>query len=252
MGSLRASRELLLLDQNRMLFSAYALSLNPIGYWRHNETNGTNAANSGTGGSALDMTIAGTTTLGQTGKLGANEAFLTDGATTRLQTPNNALLASLTTWEYVFLCNPASAGEASFGNFFSWGDGAAVDKEPSCNFNATMTSIACSVINTTLTLFTVVTSPTGMTAGVWALLYVAYDDIGDRKIHIYKGINGAVNELASSAALTGTYQTPTKPLNLWNRSAQTTTFAGTVDEAMIFSGNLSSAQRTRLCLLAGV
>lgn len=226
--------------------------LPPVGWWSMQATSGTNEANRGSGGAALDMTIT-SATLGQVGKLGANEAALCDGANTRYQTANNAALASLTTWEWVFLVNPSSAGETGFGTFACWGDGN-IDTEPLFDFNAGLTSLSCYLYNTALTQFRTDTSA-GLSASAWVLLFVAFANGGDRKAHFYKGASGSVSELGYIAqpAMTGTFRAPTKPLNLWNRTNQSVTFAGLADEAMEVSGNLATATtRTQLTLLSGV
>lgn len=224
----------------------------PVGWWSMRATSGTNEPNRGSGGAALDMTIL-SATLGQVGKLGANEAALCDGANTRYQTANNAALAALTTWEYVFLVNPSSAGESNVGRFFSWGNGFA-SNEPTFGINAASGVMAVTVFNTTPTSFIAVTSTT-ITLSSYSLLFAAYADGGDRKGHAYVGRSGAVNEAAYSAqpALTGTYKAPALPLNLFNNTAQSLTFAGLADEALIVSGNLATATtRTQLAILAGV
>lgn len=231
---------------------SYLASLPFLVRYRMRQTSGTNEPNVGSLGSGLDMTIT-STTLGQTGKLGANEAYLFDGASSRLQTPNNATLAGKTTWEYVFLVNPSSAGEGGFGAFARWGDGAGADGGCGLSFGGSLASLSMSIYNTTPTIATTTTT-TGLSAAAWALLFVAFDNAGDRKIHAYKGISGAVAEYAYGAqpALTGTYKAATAALNLFNQSAQNLTFAGLADFAGVVDGNLTPAQRTQITLLAGV
>lgn len=245
---MRTAQKLLLLGNRPVTWSSYAQSLAPVGWWSMRATSGTNEANRGSGGSALDMTIT-SATLGQTGKLGTNEAALMDGANSRYQTPNNAALAALTTFEYVFLVNPSSAGEGSAGRLLTWGQ---ASFEPLLGFNGALTSLAARV-STAVASFDTITT-TGLSASTWALVFWAYDNAGDRKSHIYKGVAGAVSEFGYSAqpAMTGTYKTPTNPLNLFNRTDQGLTFAGLGDEVLIFNGNLTSGQRAALCLAAGV
>jgi hypothetical protein len=233
-------------------WASYVTGLNPLAWYRHMQTSGTNEPNQGSLGSAVNMTIT-STTLGQTGKLGPNNAYLTDGALSRLQTANNATLAALTSFEYVFLINPTTAGELSFGRFACWGNGSSGQGYQMC-FNGALTSLRVLLYNTVPSSFDTTTT-TGLTAGAWQLVFVAYNDgDGVRKGHIYKGVSGAVSEYAYSAqpAMTGTFKAPTTTLNLWNDVGQITTFDGLVDEALIFSGNLTPAQRTQLAVLAGV
>jgi hypothetical protein len=248
-----ATKVLLFGSQTRaQLVSALITSFAPVGWWSMRATSGTNEPNRGSAGSSADMTIT-SATLGQTGQLGANEAALMDGANSRYQAANVAALASLTTWEWVFLVNPSSAGEGNQGKFFCWGDGLFASANPRMEFNAGLGGFAISVFNTTPTTFSTTTS-TGLSASAWALVFVAYDDVGDRKIHVRKGIARTVSEYAYNAQppLTGTYRPPTSVLNLFNNSAQGATFAGLGDEAFVISGNLTPAQRTALVVATGV
>ena len=225
----------------------YITSLAPLAWYRQMQTSGTNEPNLGSVGAAANMTIT-STTLGQTGKLGANNAYLYDGAASRLQTANNATLAGLLAFEYVFLINPSSAGEGGFGAFAFWAN----NFNPAFFFNGALTSVGGRVGNSGANFSTTTTS--GFAADTWGLLFVAYNDAGDRKLHFYKGVSGAVSEFGYGAqpALTGTYNVPTLQLNVGNNAGQSQTFAGLMDEAIIFSGNLTPAQRTQLTLLAGV
>lgn len=231
-------------------FYSYLTTLPFLALYKMQQTAGTNEPNSGSLGSAIDMTIAGAT-LGQTGKLGTNEAYLFDGANSRLQTANNATLVALTAFEYVFLVNPASAGEGNQGAFFWWQSATNV---PKMYFGGAGRNLIATVSNTTPSLATTITSGV-LTASAWQIVFCAYDDAGDRKIHIRVGISGAVTELAYSAqpALTGSFLAPTGfPLNLFNRSAQDCTFDGLGDLAGIVNGNLAPAQRLKITQLAGV
>lgn len=244
-----AAQELLLLGDDAVTWPQFVASLSPLAWYRMQQTSGTNEPNAGSGGSGLDLTIT-TTTLAQTGKLGANDAYLFDGANSRLQAASAAAIGALTKWEYVFLVNPASVGEGNNGSFFWWANSASF---PRLQFAGAISSISLTQVNTTPTSFTAATT-TGLSAGVWQLVFAAYDDGGDRKSHIYKGVSGAVNEFAYSAqpALTGTNATPSGAFNLFNRSLQDLTFDGLADEVLIFNGNLTPAQRTQLAVSAGV
>lgn len=255
LSAISTAQKILLLMGNRaavVTWSSYVSgTIQPVGWWSMRATSGTNEPNRGSGGAALDMTIT-SATLGQTGQLGANEAALMDGANSRYQTPNNALTAALTTWEWIFLVNPSNSGESNVGKFASYGTGV---NELLIQFNAA----ACAVVfmrtaNTAPANFATTTTA-GLTPATWSLLFASYDNVGDRKGHIFKGISGAVSEFSYSAQapLTGTYKTPTNALNLWNTSDQSGTFAGLGDEAMVVNGNLATATtRTQLAVLSGV
>lgn len=243
-----AATRLLLFGRNRETLNTYLATLPFLALYKMQQTAGTNEPNAGSLGSAVDMTIT-STTLGQTGKLGVNEAYLFDGANSRLQAANNATLAGKLAWEYVFLLNPSSAGEVNTGAFFWWGNGG----EFLMVFNSIISQLACFLTNTTPATITTTTT-TGLTADTWATLFVAYDDAGDRKIHIRKGVAGAVTEYGYGAqpALTGTYKAQTGVLSLFNRSDQGRTFAGLADFAGVVDGNLTVEQRLKITQLAGV
>lgn len=229
----------------------YLATLPFLALYKMQQTSGTNEPNVGSLGSAVNMTIT-STTLGQTGKLGANEAYLFDGAVSRLQCANNATLANKTAWEWVFLVKPSGAGEINFGAFFCWGDGNP-DNSPNLLFNGGVSSLLCRVYNTTPTNFNTTTT-TGLSTSAWSIVFAAFDNAGDRKVHLYKGISGAVTEFGYSAqpAMTGTYKAPTVALNLFNSSGQSVTFAGLGDFAGVVDGNLTPAQRLKIVQLAGV
>lgn len=232
---------------------SYAAQLGAILDMRFQVTTGVTEINRGTGGSALNGTIGGTTTLGQTGKLGVNEAFLYDGATSLVTVPNQASLASLTTWTYVYLVNPATAGELTFGTFSAWGNGNGTDKEHYLTFGGALTSLQAGIFNTTPTEFITATT-TGLSASAWSLVFWTYANAGDRKAHVYKGVSGAVNEFAYSAqpALTGTYKAPTHDLILGNFSTQALTFDGLFDWVLVFDKVLTSAEMLNLVRVTGV
>lgn len=230
----------------------YLATLPFLALYKMQQTAGTNEPNAGSLGSAVDMTIT-STTLGQTGKLGANEAYLFDGANSILSTANNATLAGKSTFEYVYLINPSNAGEGGFGAFTRWGGGTGADGGCQFSFGGSLTALSLSVYNTTPTIATTNTT-TGLAASTWSVLFVAFDNAGDRKIHAYRGVSGTVAEYGYSAqpALTGTYKAPTTALNMFNQTGQNLTFAGLADFAGIIDGNLTPAQRLKITQLAGV
>lgn len=231
----------------------YIASLNPYVLYNMQQTSGTSEPNSAAGsnsiGSAGNLTLT-SVTLGQTGKLGANEAYLMDGANSRMQAANNATLAGLTAWEWVFLVNLNSAGEGNQGAFFWWQSATNV---PKMYFGGAGRNLIATVSNSTPALFTTTTSGV-LTASSWQIVFCTYDDAGDRKIHIRVGISSTVTELAYSSqpALTGTLLAPTGfPLNLGNRSAQDCTMDGLFDLAFC-APPLSGAARLKLTQMLGV
>src|SRR5690554_5596660 len=83
----------------------------PLIWLRMRETTGTTAVNAGSGGATLNGTISGAITLGQIGKLGANDAFdyatSSDGAIT---IPNHASWAGAASYTYAALMLPRTGG----------------------------------------------------------------------------------------------------------------------------------------------
>jgi hypothetical protein len=248
-----ASKVLLFGSQTRaQLVNALIASFAPVGWWSMRATSGTNELNRGSAGAAANGTYTlGAGVLAQTGQLGAGEAALWDGLVTKLQIPNVAALASLTTFEYVMLLNLTALGEGTLGQFFAWGTGSS-SNEFHMQFPGTNT-MQLHTFNTTPTSFTTTTTTTlGLSA--WRVVFVPYNNDGDRKVHIYVGAAGAVSEVTygTQTALTGTYKAPTNPLVIGNRTAQDLTAAGRFDEFFICSGNLTPAQRTALTVATGV
>lgn len=229
-------------------WSSYLTSLALPAWWRMRDTSGVTVVNSGSLGSAVDLT-ATAWTMNQAGQLGSGEAGLADGATTVLTCANNATLAGYSPWEAFFLVRPSSAGEGSLGAFFMYGNAA---PGPYGLFFHTIDSLKFSVWNTLGSEFSSITT-TGLTALTWCILFAAYGT--DKKIHIRKGISGGVSEFAYTAqdTLTGTYDVPTTAFNLLNATAQSRTFAGLVDEVGWIGGRtFTDAERLQMTVLAGV
>ncbi len=249
MASTAAKLSLLYRTRNTLTWNAVMASLNLAALWNMRQTAGTNEPNEGSLGSALNLTLT-SVTLGQTGKLGANEAYLLDGASSRMQVVNNPTLAGYLAWEYFFLVNPTSSGEITTGRFFTFNSSVAA---PFLQFNSTLSSLLGRVFNTSATA-AATTTTTGLTAGLWAVIFVSYDDAGDRKLHIRKGVGGAVSEFgySSNQAVTGTYLAPDLHYILGNDGGQARTWDGLFDAAGVKAGNLTDAERLLITQTAGV
>lgn len=229
---------------NNWTWFYYLTSLALPAWWRNNESSGVTVFNHGSIGSALDLT-ATAWTMAQAGQLGAGEAGLADGVNTRLQCANNAMLAGYTAFEWAFLFKPSSAGEANVGIFMRW-----ADDVPFVRY-ASATTLTAQVKNT-VTAFTTTTT-TAPVNDVWQILFFAYDNAGDRKIHLRLGVGGAVTEFGYSAqnAMTGTYAPPTGVLNLCNRTTTDGTLAGLLDETLAIGGRtFTDAERLKMTQLA--
>lgn len=220
-------------------------TINPVLWMRNRETSGTTATNSGSAGATLNGVIGGTTTLGQTGQLGANEAFLCDGATSIVTITNNALINQLSAATYAFLVNINSAGEGSLGRFFDAGTDRIFFNSVSRNIQAMFAGSGGNAQT--------ITSDAIATA-TWQWLFVTYDFSGDKIVRIYKGVSGTATQLATSTqtAGSGSKANNTSNKNLWNDATQARTMDGLVDEFFLVDRVLSNAEMQQIVSLTNV
>lgn len=227
-------------------YEAYITSLAPLLWLRLRETSGTTPVNSGSLAGLTITWTAGAGALGQTGQLGANEAYDFDALASIITIAATASL-DLATFTEVALVRPDAAGESSVGRISNYGSGTQFTQ-----FNGALTALRAQVgagtaANTVAT--------TGLTAATWALLFQTYDDAGDRKVRLYKGIAGAVAEYAYSTqdAATGTRSSvAASALNVGNRTLTDCTWDGLYDEFMMFNRILSAAEMLQITLLSGL
>lgn len=247
---MRAADFLLLLSQKAAADTAlglYMTSLTPLVWYRLREASGTSAKNSGSL-AAMDATAL-SCTVGQAGvgSQGANEAYLYDGANSKLTLPTSAALAALTTFSYAFLVKAGSAGEASAGTFFNWSDASGNYFHFNGNINQ------CDLLLKAATTAPRALTAQLLTANTPAWIFVTYDDAGDRKPYVYKGIAGAVtNKSGAQTAAVGTLTAPTNPMVIGNKASQDKTWDGLFDEIAFFNYVLSVPQMTALTQKAGV
>jgi hypothetical protein len=232
-----------------LTYAQRVAALNPLLWLRNRETSGTNAANSGSAGATLDGTIGGTTTLGQTGQLGANEAFDFDGATSLITVANNAALAALTSREICFLCNMQTKGESSVGTFFNWGD-SLTNRLLNVATDTLQMQIDLATTDATTTL---ANSSINIFLNKWAYLFFSYDDT-TKLISAYYGLNGVVTEFSYASQVTGVGGITAIAQNLiiGNRQSVDRTFDGLIDEVLYFGRTLTSAERLDITRLAGL
>lgn len=119
----RNRRRRLIEQMGGLSYANYMASLNPLIWLRLRETSGTAPVNSGSL-SVTNVWTPGAGALGQTGKLGANEAYSFDALVSRIRITNNATLAAMTTQKWAFLAQIATLGEGSLGHLFGWASGA--------------------------------------------------------------------------------------------------------------------------------
>lgn len=220
---------------------AYLESLNPLVGLHLRETEGTAPANYG----RLNVTTLwtpGAGALGQTGKLGPNDAYSFDALLSRIRLVNNATLAAMTTQKYLFLARINSLGEGSLGHLFGWGAGAG-----GANLNYLIvqaTSKLAAQINTDGTDAAAVANNSQIAdiigAGIFAWIFMDYDDanaLGNgRRIRFFKGVGGVVTQLtlATNTAATGSViSMGANNLGIFTNDAQSFTSDGVIDEAFI-------------------
>lgn len=235
---------------------AYLESLNPLVGLHLREGSGTVPANYGRL-SVTTLWTPGVGALGQTGKLGPVEAYSFDALNSRIRIVNNATLAAMTTQKYGFLCKINSLGEGNLGHLFGWSAGAA-----GANLNYLIvqaTNKLNALINTDGT-DAIATANNNQVAdiigaGVWAWLFMDYDDAGTRKIRLFKGLNGTVTtlSLATDQAATGSViSMGANNLGIFTNDGQSFTSDGLIDEVLIDDSLWTAAQMQTIVSLTGV
>jgi hypothetical protein len=228
-------------------YADYIASLTPTFWVKLQETSGS-AANSGSDGNTGTVTSA---TQGQTGKLGANEAYLFDGADDLITflNANVAGTKALTTQRWAFLANATSSGESTNGAFMGWGTLVGI-KHAGSTYDAQIDTDGTTARSTT--------SAATIVTGAWFWLFVDYDDAdalgGGRIIRVFTGASGTVSELGygTQTAATGTVAAPAGDLIIGNRNTAAWTFDGPIDEALGGAGLWTQAIMERIVALTGV
>ncbi len=229
-------------------YASYVASLSPLLWEEYIETSGTTIINHGSLGAAQDGTwTPGTGALAQTGQLGAGQAASWDGLDTRVVVPATASLDGISKYTFAFLCKPATLGESAGGIFYSFGNSSTEGNLIATN------SVRC-FQQSTVSAQSLTSGITFITLGSWQWIFFQYDDTTDRKLHIFKGIGGAVTEAAytTQTAATGTLVNTGQPLYIGNRALIDRTWSGLFDEVVMFNSILSSDQMLQLTLLAGL
>lgn len=228
-------------------YAAYIASLAPVLWYKFDETSGTTVTNYGSFGSNQNgVWTVGSGALGQTGKLGANNAYdfnaskvaITQTATNigNLATYTHAMLIKLdapsgTLWEQSTLGGIPYLGLSGFYALLA---------------NEWAGSVPNSASNISAANF--------LTVSTWTWLFRTFDNAGDRKNHIYKGVGGAVTEatygtdtaMAAARSALGTQNT------IGNQSGGGAGIDGLIDEALMFSGVLTTAQMLAITQSTGV
>lgn len=218
--------------------------------WMHlRETSGTAVDNSGTVGDPADGTwTAGVGTpgaVGQTGRLGANEAYLFGGTDSYITIAAQTALNNLTKYTYGLLLNPTTPGESNLGQLIATRNGAGKMlriHNASFAVHAFHTSNATTATTTTTNNFLV--------AGEWQWIFATFDNDGDRKIHLYRydfDTDTLVEaSYAQHDAMTGTIAFPSVDIMIGARDAGQLAYNGSMDEVFIENTVLSVAYMTAI------
>lgn len=219
---------------------SYVQTMNDIGWvlwFKHNETSGTSVANSG----SLATTGTwnpGVGSVGQTGFLGANEAFDYDGANSRTSIPNNAIFGNATAFTWMILFKPDGNGEGGIGHLYRYG---IVNTFAHVNNNSRLT-----VRRTAATTNAFSEALAAWSAGQWSHIFITFDNATDRLLHVYRAQNGNVSELTyntnSHVAAVGALTNNTDTLFIGNASNLTVTFDGLIDEIAYKNAVLTLSQ----------
>lgn len=216
---------------------------------RFRETSGTTAANAGSSGATLNATwTPGVGSVGQTGKLGANEAYLYDALNSKATIADATSIASAAVFTQAVLIRPATAGESNSGAFMYWDSNTQAYFKIDSNLNAVNVRVDTDATSAN-TLGTLT-----LAANTWQWVFATYDNAGDRKLRLYKGVGGAVTEATAygaQTAATGNLIAQGTALVIGNRSANDNTFDGLFDEALRFNIVLSSAQMLQIVQQSG-
>jgi len=205
-------------------FKQYVSSLRPYLWYQFNELSGTTVVNYGSGGSGFNGTFTpGLGAVGQIGQFGLNSAYSYDGLDTRINTPNSANYANVSAFTVIALVNPTNSGESNLGAIYCFGN----------TNNRSLYSGASNLFSmrkiTSGTNPQVITNAGQVpTNGVWQLVICKYNDLTDRKCHIYKGYKGQLTEFTygTNTSGTGTLSSETNSLNIGNNSTSAFTWDG--------------------------
>jgi hypothetical protein len=221
----------------------------PMLYYKFNEASG-DLINYGSETGA-DGVVSGAT-QGETGQLGAGEAYSFDGVddVVTIANANIPNVKALTTQRWAFLVN-ATTGEGGFGAFFAYGNSSAANHQLRFIVDQFFVRINC-------TTDAVAVSTSGDVADIlsnWAWVFMDYDHDSSRVIRLFKGVGGTLTELVktTNTASTGSVggQT-TVALNIGNRADLAFTFGGLFDVVIADSGLWTADDMQQLIDLSGV
>lgn len=225
------------------IYRNYVRSLHPALWYRLNETSGTAAINYGSLGATYNGTYTACT-LAQAGQIGPASAVLFDGTTSLITVTLNAGYADVAAYTVAMLVKPSSAGEASSGTFYRFGN-----STNRLRFSGSVNVLDGAEIGGTNAT---ATTTAGIPTTSWSWVFRTYENVTERKIHVLKGASGAVTEYSYSAqaAMTGTKTDKSGNLIIGNEVLASATFAGLYDEFLWFNGILTTAQMLQITKLS--
>jgi hypothetical protein len=208
--------------------------LDALGVWtvdlRFNEASG-NIVNYGIDGG---VGTPANVTYGQTGQLGANEAYSFNGTTSVVAIANAAvpLTKALTAQRWVFLVKPVSAGESNIGALLYWSNsesgGVVIRFAGATVLRASFDAGTDAVAQTNAGQVDFINS--------WALVFVDFDPANalglGAKLRIFRATAAsavALLTLATDTAAIAPLVEPSGPLNIGNNTAGSATFDGLID-----------------------
>lgn len=223
-------------------FAAYDAALGWNLSYRFNEVSGTTVVNYGSLGSGDGTWTPGAGAQGQTGQLGANQAYLYDALDSVVTGPTSAVINNASAFTYLFLVRLASTGENNAGYLVSDANQLRIlsiaNVASPFRINAQVVAASTNATCTTAT-------GQGTAVNTWTTVALTYDDAGDRKPHIYFGT--AASELAeatysSQVAAVGTLSNAVGALRIGNRPDSSRTMDGLLDEFRFKNVALTLAQ----------
>lgn len=211
-------------------YTPAVVALAPVLWYKFNETSGTAVTNYGSlGAPGNGVWTAGVGALGQTGKLGANNAYSFDGANSQVQTTINAAFSALTDFTVLALVKANTTGEAASGAIRSFGVGNA--HQLRLGAGSLLSTVDYDVTDS----LQITTAAFPLTSWVWA---VEVHSSGTKKSVLYMPAPGdTVSAAALSTDTAGANNIVAQAVDLFigNRSGQNRTWDGLIDEFILLN-----------------
>jgi parallel beta-helix repeat protein len=208
-----------------------------VGWWKYDESSGTNANDSSATGADATLTNGPTWTTGRD----AN-AIQFDGADDYV-TASNSAFNNLAQFTYSAWVYPTGYGEGNFGRIWSR------ESADSDYFRCVISidpgngTFECRIKSTTAEFRTYSIAGV-LPLNTWTHVIAAYDNTGDRKMHLYK--DGYEVTYTAQPSLTGTLKPEATALLVGNRLTTTRAFAGKIDDVRIYNTSMTTSEALAL------